>query len=241
MGNSLLFDDASTEYAHITTAVVANVPCTLDCWFYTDQATLGQLMMTIGDEAAGNHSARFFISTTVNAQSRSTSTATATTSTNVSANTWHHAAAVFAGVADRRAFLDGGGKGTNSTSITINNANAAHIGIRDDHTFPFSGKLARCTWRDVALTDDEIAALAAGVNPLHIRPASIKAYIPLGLASPEPDWSPNDKKFTLVNAPTADAIGPPVTLYTPKWAAGLPLIEVAAGGGFAHTQAVIIA
>ena len=103
-----------------------------------------------------------------------------------------------------------------------------------------SGRIAEAAIWNVALADAEIAALARGIKPNHIRPGNLVLYCPLwGTHGPEIDLSGNGNDLTLNG--TGRANHSPVTLFTPKWAAGVPLIEVAAGGGFAHTQAVIIA
>lgn len=49
-----------------------------------------------------------------------------------------------------------------------------------------NGQLAEFGIWSVALTSEEIAALASGANPFSIRPTSLVFYAPLGQSSPEP-------------------------------------------------------
>ena len=92
-------------------------------------------------------------------------------------DTWNHAAAVFAAVDDRRAFLNGGQKGTNASvsAVDAGQINRIYIGAAD-----FEGYLAEAAIWDVALTDDEIAVLGLGqfVSPLMVRPESLVFYLP---------------------------------------------------------------
>jgi hypothetical protein len=80
------------------------------------------------------------------------------------------------------------------------------------------GSLAELGIWNVALTAAEIAALALGVQPRHVRPGSLAAYWPLwGLSgnSVEPDLSGSANNLTLVNSPAASNHAP-VTPFTRK-------------------------
>ena len=175
-------------------------------------------------------------------QVRRDTIAAAETTTGYSVNTWHHAAGTFTSTTARAAFIDGGSKGTDTTSIVPANENRISIGRWGDSTPGnyMSGRICEVGLWDVVLTDDEISALARGVTPNRVRPANLKGYWPVwGLHSPEIDLSGNGNSLAVTGAVKADHA--PVTLYTPKWAASVPLVEADAGGGFAHSQAVIVA
>jgi hypothetical protein len=107
----------------------------------------------------------------------------ADTSSGFSTSTWHHVAGVFTSSTSRAAYLDGGNKGTNSTSIVP-------TGPFDETCFSgyweggvqynsIDGYIAECAIWNAALTDAEVAALAAGYSPLLIRPANLVFYVPL--------------------------------------------------------------
>jgi hypothetical protein len=76
------------------------------------------------------------------------------------------------------------------------------------------------------LTANEVKALALGVPSYRVRPdASVARFYPLfGVHDPEIDYSGNQDSLTLTNAPSRTN-HPPVTLYTPRWASTIPLIE----------------
>jgi hypothetical protein len=81
----------------------------------------------------------------------------------------------------------------------------------------FPGAMAEfAAWNTIALTATEVLALARGVRPNVIRPASLVGFWPLfGNQSPEPDLSGNKNNGTLTG--TSLAFGPPITQYTPRW------------------------
>jgi hypothetical protein len=115
-------------------------------------------------------------------QSRDASgTSSAVSTSGYSANTWHHACAVFGSGSDRRAFIDGGSKGTDSTSRAPTGLDRAAIGAlaRSLPTFHMSGHIAEAAIWNVALSDAEVALLARSYCPLFIRPEYLKAYWPL--------------------------------------------------------------
>jgi len=120
---------------------------------------------------------------------RNGTTARAQTANTVTANVWQHACGVGAATNDRRIYLNGtNDKGTNSetrATPTTNILNLGHRGsIQQDW---YNGYMAHvCLW-NVALTDGEVDALAAGVHPQRIRPDDIVFYWPLNGQSPELD------------------------------------------------------
>ena len=105
-------------------------------------------------------------------------------------NEWHHIGVVEAASDDRRLYLDGGNKVTNSTSRTPNGGiDRTSVGRFDDVTPDnnYDGDIAHFAVWNVALTDAEMATLAAGISPLRVRRGALIAYWPLGGQSPEPD------------------------------------------------------
>jgi hypothetical protein len=109
----------------------------------------------------------------------------------VTLNTYAHIAAVFAAVDDRRVYLNGGNKVTDdATSKTPAGIDTTSIGRRSTSAPALyaSGRIAEAAIYNAALTDDEIAELAAGASPLLVRPDALVAYWPLvGRDYPEPD------------------------------------------------------
>lgn len=202
--------NGSSQYATNATTPVTAVPLTMACWFKTSDTTNEQVLLTIGD--TGGTADEFALvangasSDTVQAQTRRTSTSTASSTSSYSADTWHHACAVFNSSTDRRAFIDGGSKGTEATAKVPTGLDAIRIGAvaRSSASKFLTGSVAHAAIWSVTLTDAEVAALAAGLSPLRMRPGALVFFAPLlGLASPEPDYTTGQRLLTLTDTPTA--------------------------------------
>lgn len=107
--------------------------------------------------------------------------ASAVTSTTLTAGQWFHGAGVWNSVSSRIAYLNGGGKIENTGTVgALANHDRTAIGARMKLTPVYSnGAVAEVAIWNVALTDEEIATLAAGCSPLLVRPASLMNYWPL--------------------------------------------------------------
>lgn len=106
----------------------------------------------------------------------------AATSTGITLNTWGHACVVEASSTSRAAYVNGGGKATDTTasgtiSPTITRVCCDYYEGADQNFQDID--LADLAIWNVALTDAEVAALAAGASPLSIRPSNLVAYYPL--------------------------------------------------------------
>jgi len=183
---ALLFDDAATEYLTMSGAAITAVPLTMACWFKSDSIALTQTLMSIGNNGArGVYSLRAagnVASDPIEAIAQDdVGTARAASSAGYRANVWHHAAAVFRATNSRAAYLDGGNKGTNTTSITNPTGDFTTLAAQQRNVVEqyLSGYLAEAAMWSVALSDAEIATLAQGFSPLFIQPQSLVAYWPL--------------------------------------------------------------
>ena len=126
------------------------------------------------------------------------------TTSGYSANAWHHACGVVRTNQDVSVYIDGGSKGNSIANRSPANLDRTCIGYSGDSAPGdyMSGRIAEVAAWNVALTDDEVAALAGGVPPPRMRPESLVAYWPLaGIGSPEPDYR-GVYDMTLFNAPT---------------------------------------
>lgn len=172
-------------------AVRSSVPITMACWFRQTSATTAVAMAITGTTNAN----RFDLDVTNTGVVRAISngagagSAFADSTAGATLNAWSHGCAVFAGVADRRAYLNGANKGTNTTSRTPVTLAATRIGsFLTASDFPFPGDMAEAAMWSVALSDAEVAVLATGIAPYEVQRSSLVAYWPLiGLTSPEPD------------------------------------------------------
>ena len=205
------FDGPSDDMATVEVAPVTAAPITMCCWFRPPTATISASLMFLGDKDVTSHyfAVRAQGATAgdpVAAFTAAGGFANASTSTGFSANVWNHAAGVFAASNDRRAYLNGGGKGTNTTNRTPSGVDRVRIGRLGDSTpsADYTGRIAEATIWNVALTDDEVLALAGGVSCFRIRGGNIVGYWPLFGASPETDFSGNGNNLTLSGTTIVD-------------------------------------
>jgi hypothetical protein len=231
------FVRASSEYLAIGTPVLAAFPITFACWFNVDN-TLDQSLISIGDiDTAEDYlelRLRDPADTDVLAIHRNASTLYAKTTASYTVDTWHHGCAVFAATNDRRVYLNGGNKGTNATDQTFpDNVDTTTIGRRAGTTTIYvSGGIAEAGIWNVALTDAEVAILAATYSPLFVKPQNLVAYY--RLIRDEDQDRVGGYDMTAYNTPTISAHppiiypSPPhiihVTAAPPPTAAALPIL-----------------
>lgn len=175
-------------------AVLTAVPFTMACWFkLTTLAPAAQTLISID---AGDNVNRFMMDVTsagrvrahVTAANQSNAASSAVSST-ADVGNWHHACAVQATATSRDAYLNGGNKGSNTTSRTPIGLDTTLIGLFSGPGNPVTdGDIAEAAIWNVALSDAEVALLATGIGPYAVQRANLVAYWPLlGQASPEPD------------------------------------------------------
>lgn len=183
--------NGSTQYLSRASAVVSAMPLTMACFFRTTSTTAIQRLIDVGQLSSGNQKWSLALlgtaaapNTTVIANTSSVNGAYAATTAAYSANTWHHAAAVYESATSRTAYLDGGNAGTDTVSVSPSGVDTTTIGATGVGASAFgqfmSGRIAEAAIWSVALTAAEIAALARGFIPPQIRPQSLVAYWPLG-------------------------------------------------------------
>ena len=182
--------NGSTEYAMSSTAEVTATPLTLACWVKpTSVAATAVIFLS------GNLNAHYFkihafagslggVTNPVLAQQGGGAGSNfAQTSTGWTAGTWHSMVAVFASSTSRAAYIDGGSKGTNTTSETPANISATLIAAGRDNlnniTQHSAITVAECGIWNVALTDDDAYSLGKGFAPPCIRRSALVAYYPM--------------------------------------------------------------
>lgn len=206
-------DCGQDQYLNYTGTVVTATPMTLACWAHI-HATGEITLMGVGRTINGTHVWELRAESVGGAAPAikaytqgSTLGSQAVSSAGPALNTWAHACAVFASSTDRRAFLNGGNKGTNATSRTPSSPTVIRIGAYCylSGTKWGDAAVAEAGIWNVALGDDEVAMLALGVRPTMVRPQSLVAYWPLiGRCSPEVDLR-SRCEMTWVNTPTVFA------------------------------------
>jgi len=170
-GNSLTFDDGSSEYLGITSAPLSSEPITMSCWFRSDNATALQTLISISRSDTWHTQWRLcacgsVADDPVGMHSRdAVASAWAYSTTGYSANTWHHAAGVCASDTDRRAMIDGGSKSSDGDNIAVSNTvDRTTVGYMVYGGSPafgdyFSGSIADVRIYNRALSDAEVWAL----------------------------------------------------------------------------------
>lgn len=181
-----LFDDASSHAITTTTTPVTDVPLSMACWFNSNDVTASQTLLSIGDTAANAHHFSLLVevdggSDLLRVFTDGSSFGAANSAIEYLADTWQHACGVWAASDDRSVYLDGGNKGTDATDATVSSLDALGIGVRRrlaSSAF-MSGLIAEAAIWNIALTDEEVAILAAGYSPLFVRPQNLVFYAPL--------------------------------------------------------------
>lgn len=165
--------NGSTQYLEVDSAAITGTPFTICAWAKSDSATAFQAVITIIDKSSGiiNHGLYFAGSITgdpIRAASRNDAAGNAETSTGYTVGTWHHVAGIWTTTTDRKAYIDGGSEGSDTTSIDPTGLDRTSIGRlgRVDDTDYFDGNIAEMAVWDVALTTAELAWLAKGFSPL---------------------------------------------------------------------------
>jgi hypothetical protein len=206
------FVRASSQALHNATAIVTTEPFSVSMWakVATTSDAFQVLFSAIDNTASGFG---FFIQVlgtgsgstvgTVRARAEgSGGTGNAVSSNQMTAGVWSHIAAVFSASNSRSIYLDGT-KVTNGTSrgaITVSETNFGYFNatfgdyLNGDIAFP-------AIWAS-ALTDAEVASLAAGYSPRHVRANGLLGFRPLtnGL-SPEPSLL-GGNAMSLTGSPT---------------------------------------
>ncbi len=228
--------NGSSDSLWSLTAPITAAPFTMACWFNSTTGVGNQTLIDISDgstsdrwrlNAAGNVGGdpiRCVIAQT------GQSNVNVDTSTGYSANTWHHACFVERSATDRSIYIDGGSRGNNATSRTPGGISEITVGTSVVNSQYLNGLLAEAAVWSADLTDDEITALALGVSPLIVRPASLVSYWPLvGRTSPEIDTMGGNG---LIVSGAVAAVHPRV-FYPSRVQIGVPAAAVAANDGAA--------
>ena len=160
---------------------ISAYPVTMAGWVYPDVTSNTMVLMCIAD-TNNIGTQMIYVSSTgvVRGHSRNTGASTVVSSTtSYSAATWHHVGGVFTGATNREIWLDGGGYAQDTTNVTfdagIDNLAVGQRVYNSTADLGLSGRAGECGVWDVALTATEMAILAAGYSPLHIRPGNLIA------------------------------------------------------------------
>lgn len=161
--------NGSTQYlvSAAGTAPVTAVPLSLSCWFNATSDSAAQSLLSIGGSAAAADSFDIRLRGNIaldplGAFTRdSVDFSVANTTTGYTINTWMLATGVYRLATARAAFINGGSKGTESTSRIPAGLNRIGIGalVTSTPTTFFAGYVADCRIYNRALSDAEVQEL----------------------------------------------------------------------------------
>lgn len=228
------FASSSSQYLTYSGAVLSATPLTMACFFNPVSGAGTYTLLSISDSAqSATYLQLHLASNRVRASEGANGVGIATANnvtTNVSNGVWQHACGVFGSSSSRDAFLNGGLKGSNTTTIGAGTLDRTEIGAKFNIARGgyMNGQIAEVGLWSAALTDAEVATLGKGVSPLLVRPQSLVAYWPLiGRASPEIDIR-GGFNMTLGGTPTA-ADHPRIYYPTPRIMYSLPAAAAPTG------------
>lgn len=185
---SRLFDvSVSDKIENNTTGIVDTEPFTFACWAYptTDIGTV-RTLISVGNPAGAGFfrigltttGPSAFIQKQADGGTNEFQNATGT----VSINNWYHVAGIFTSGASRTVYRDGVNNVTGVVSIGTTTTDGTSIGVQAGNIGTprhMNGRIAEVGIWNVALTADEIVALAKGFSPKRIRTRSLIFYVPL--------------------------------------------------------------
>ena len=167
-GWAMYFNNSDNEFLELDVSPVTDIPCTMMMWLCPDDGTQGHTYYSLYIANSGvtnqawavllnydNNGEVSFI-TNISLPGRAVSTKCLT------AGRWHQIVGVVAGTNDRRCYVDGANKGTNSSYIAVpSGLNRISIGRASDSTpgYYFPGKVGCVFIWNRVLTDSEIALL----------------------------------------------------------------------------------
>lgn len=211
---SRLFVSASSQKLEAAAAVVTAYPFTMAVWVNAVTMSATQTAISVGNSATtANYYALGTLSTAkMFFESANATTNDATGATTLNTGVWNHLAVVAVSAANITVYANGISDGTSTTGRTATGINRTDIGaLNSGGVFSsfFNGQIEQGAIWSVGLNSDEIKALAKGVSPLRIRPASRTNYVPIsGTLSPEPD-SDSTNTFAVTGA-TQGTTSPPM-------------------------------
>jgi len=175
------FLKSASDYLTVSASAVRAAPLTMACFLRVD--TL-QFHAAMSVDNGGSHA--FFLG--VNNVGQATAQinapgaggfAQATSASSIGAGAWHHIAGVYRGPALRQAYVDGGGQGTDTTSVVPAEMSRTELARIAGFATYLDGALAEAAIWKQGLTEAELRRLARGVSPALVRPRSLVFYAPL--------------------------------------------------------------
>ena len=212
------FNPAASQWLSAAGLPAMAAPLTVSCWFKPGATSVGsQTLIALDDGAvAANHLALRQLNTSGQAQVQQVEGGTTLFGNLASPigtdGVWEPWGMVLASATSRKVWFAGVSAAGSSNSLTSTGLVEVHLGALRGTSQFLNGSLAEVGVWSVALSDDEMTMLAAGICPLLVRPASLVAY--WSLQGDDPEIDPiGGYDLTLHNAPAVTA-HPPIIYAT---------------------------
>jgi hypothetical protein len=239
------FPNSTASRLTLASSAITAAPVTIVAWVrLTAVGTVGRVIAGVNNSASASarNAFQLVMNTTETILARTGDGASfnsSETAGTLTAGAWAHAGAVFASATSRTAYLDGTAATPDTNSRVPSGINQTTIGLTSHSSGtlanPWNGEIAEVGIWDVALGDAEMKALAKGISPLLIRPASLVYYWPiLGKYNPEIDRISGG---ALTVTGTTQAAAHPRIMY-PRVDTPARMILPVAGGGFNPAWAI---
>jgi hypothetical protein len=214
---SRVCNDSPAQYLQLNSPIVTVAPFSVSVWaMTTNDADDFQTILGVG-QSGTDHFWRLRLRHVAGrvewAVEDTSSLGRADTTAVPAQDTWFHVGAAEEASNSRKILLNGGNKGTNTTTVVPSSVDTTWIGQLDDGSPSdrFIGPIAHIAFWNAGLTDEEFQVLATGIPPFQVRPDNFLRMIPLNGRDPEP-VIPGPDTFTLFGSPL---VGPEPPIYRP--------------------------
>ena len=166
------FTLASNQKLHSSTTPITDPPFSFSTWSKTSDDTIHQTIISIADSGSTNNwwglqDRGLSAENTIWHAVQGTSSANAASSLSYSLDVWHHGGGVEASATDRRAFLDGTNKGTDTVSRSPSGVDRIGVGstARQSVFGEHNGSIAEAVIFSEAKSDANMASIHAFGDP----------------------------------------------------------------------------
>jgi hypothetical protein len=212
--------EASSESYYRSASLSGDV-FTFAAWVYLTDLTADRTIIAAGDEAETNNN---YFQLRYDQSSNDLRFVTRDATTNgialstitPAANTWYHVVGSISALNNRDVWVNGGNKGTNTTTLTSWSSTIDNIAVgayRDSSPGVYlNGSIFMpAVWQGWAAGDDDALAMSKGVPPWKFAPDNLIFFTPLASADGTPrDWI-SGTALTVTGTPTTTE-GPHVQL-----------------------------
>ena len=215
--------NGSTQYASGSSTLLTNEPIDMFACAFSDSATADQQIVHLGNNGASGDFQMNLSGSAGGDPARAGKTndagtfAVASTSSGYSASTWHRVGASWISNTSRAAYINGGSKGTDTTSITDPTPDYVTVGAARKSAVSqyFDGKIHGAVVASANGSDTVHAGFGAGISPLSNIPlTSIRGWYPMLVdANNHVTTTGNYPNLTLTGSPSLSTTNDPLCGY----------------------------